>query len=107
LYDGPWPRGFSEVAYHLTQGAQWHQLEQVMTSLAFIAERCRQTNGYEIIHDYLAAAEAEKGGLLGPAFTQFKRWFIATAHILVVAPDQTLSLAGHFFSKKTPLVFLI
>jgi telomerase protein component 1 len=51
-WDSHYPRGFSEMPYHLTHGEMWPELEAVLTDLSFVEAKCAVQLTYELIDDY-------------------------------------------------------
>eukprot|EP00052_Salpingoeca_macrocollata_P020307 m.170390 g.170390 ORF g.170390 m.170390 type:complete len:1854 (-) comp21223_c1_seq1:109-5670(-) len=98
-WDSDYAHGFAELCYHLIELNDWAGLSDALTSLHFIAGRCRTGSGFELMSDYQIALE--KGGdNMGKDVREFFRFLVANASVMVPYHDQVMSIALRYPSTS-------
>lgn len=92
-------RAMNEVVRHLVLAQAWEELQRILTDLGFLEARCRAGQTQELIADLDRALTAfPENEPDCERVREMRRFVIAHAAMLAVAPSETLTLARNHAS---------
>ena len=101
LYNGKNPRAFAELPYHMYMGGMWKELEELLTNINYVVNKCRIGLAHRLIEDYtpsdvkLSAAKTREVTkfMQLPKVKEFRQFVSRNLHILTLNPSLTLQQA--------------
>lgn len=100
-YSGKNPRAFAELPYHMYMGGMWKELEELLTNVNYVVNKCRAGLAHRLIEDYtpsvvhVSAAKTREVTrfIQVPKIKEFRDFVSRNLHILTLNPSLTLQQA--------------
>ena len=100
-YSGKNPRAFSELPYHMYMGGMWKELEELVTNINYVVNKCCAGLAHRLIEDftppvtYLSTAKTREVTkfMQLPKVQEFRHFVSRNLHILTLNPSLTLQQA--------------
>ena len=100
-YNGKNPRAFAELPYHMYMGGMWKELEELLTNINYVVNKCHAGLAHRLIEDYtpsvvnLPAAKTREVAkfMQLPKVKEFRQFVSRNLHILTLNPSLTLQQA--------------
>uniref|UniRef100_A0A6B2KWF4 NACHT domain-containing protein n=1 Tax=Arcella intermedia TaxID=1963864 RepID=A0A6B2KWF4_9EUKA len=104
MWDGGSLRGLQYTVYHHIQAKQWKNLRKILCDLAFIEAKCENGMTYDLVSDYLQLSEykSEIPDKIFEEISEYQRFVMGRAHVLVHSPFLTFSMAYSLPNESSP-----
>ncbi len=92
-WEGSYPRGLSELPYHLVHSKQWENLETVLSDYQFLRRKAEVIGAQALVGDFL---EAKNAGALTPCTRNILETLQISIRVLDRYPEQ---IAGQLYGR--------